>query len=370
MRRPLIRVAAIALAAVAATAGQMTLAGGVVGSGGVNFNDFRSVSFSNPTRITNRWFPLTPGTEFVLTGKSKQGGRLVPHRLVSTVTDLTKVVNGVRALVLWERDYTDGTLAESELAFFAQDDSGNVWELGEYPEEYRAGRFAGAPSTWVSGVAGARPGVTMRAAPLTGTSAYVQGYAPAIAFKDMGRVFATGQRTCVPVACYSNVLVVEEWNAYEPAEGHQLKYHAPGVGVVRVGAFDSTDQEALELTSLTHLGPAAMAAERAQVLQLDARAYKVAPTPYGTTSPAQRLGAAGQRSAVTAPNPVRKGPTTSTTVPAPAVAAPVASAVGHRYSPASTGIAGGNQDAAGHSLGNRAPDHHRPGAVGMRQGNH
>jgi hypothetical protein len=287
MRGVRLRLAAAVSVAAAVVVAQMTLAGGVVGSGAVNFNDFRSATFSNPTRITNRWFPLTPGTEFVLTGKSKQGGRLVPHRLVSTVTDLTKVVNGVRTVVLWERDFTNGALAESELAFFAQDDSGNVWELGEYPEEYRAGRFAGAPSTWISGVAGARPGVTMRAAPHIGTPAYVQGYAPAIAFKDMAQVFATGQQTCVPVGCYSNVLVVEEWNAYEPAEGHQLKYHAPGVGVVRVGAFDSTDQEALVLTSLTRLGPTAMAAVHAQVLQLDARAYAVAPGLYGTTSPAR-----------------------------------------------------------------------------------
>src|SRR5438874_11156115 len=65
MRGVRLRVAAAAAVAVAMVVAQMTLAGGVVGSGGVNFGDFRSVSFSNPTRITNRWFPLAPGTEFV-----------------------------------------------------------------------------------------------------------------------------------------------------------------------------------------------------------------------------------------------------------------------------------------------------------------
>ena len=59
------------------------------------------------------------------------------RRIVSTVTDLSKMIVGVQTLVLWERDYTAGELGESEIAFFAQDNvaqdnAGNVWELGEY----------------------------------------------------------------------------------------------------------------------------------------------------------------------------------------------------------------------------------------------
>ena len=60
----------------------------------------------------------------------------VPHRFVMNVTDLTKVIGGVRSVVTWDLDYTDGELVEAELAFFAQDKEGNVWRMGEYPEEY------------------------------------------------------------------------------------------------------------------------------------------------------------------------------------------------------------------------------------------
>jgi len=42
------------------------------------------------------------------------------------------MIAGVQTLVLWERDYIAGELGESEIAFFAQDNAGNVWELGEY----------------------------------------------------------------------------------------------------------------------------------------------------------------------------------------------------------------------------------------------
>jgi hypothetical protein len=270
---------------------------GVVVSRGAAFTSFTPASFTRSTTVDNAWLPLVPGTQFVLEGQTRQGKRPVPHRLVSTVTDLTKVIDGVRTLVIWDRDYSNGVLAESELSFHAQDNSGNVWNLGEYPEEYDGGRFAGAPNTWISGRAGARAGVLMRARPRPGTSSYIQGYAPAIGFKDRAKVYAAGQRTCVPAGCFANTLVVEEWNALAPTEGHQLKYHAPGVGIVRVGPFDSTDQEALTLTQATRLGPTAMADIRAQVLRMDKRAHQIAAAVYGPTAPVQPIGASTRAAA-------------------------------------------------------------------------
>ena len=43
------------------------------------------------------------------------------------------MINGVNAVVVWDRDFQNGELVEEELAFMAQDDAGNVWSLGEYP---------------------------------------------------------------------------------------------------------------------------------------------------------------------------------------------------------------------------------------------
>src|SRR5205085_38795 len=88
--------------------------------------------FSHPTRIDNPWLPFTPGTQFILNGRSNSGNRRVPHQVILTVTNLTKVIDGVRALVLWDRDFNAGRLTEAELAFEAQDDAGSVWNLGEY----------------------------------------------------------------------------------------------------------------------------------------------------------------------------------------------------------------------------------------------
>src|SRR5437870_3116553 len=84
--------------------------------------------------------------------------------------------------------------APGALAFMAQDDAGNVWSLGEYPEEIDATTGArSAPRTWLAGHQGATAGVLMRANPQTNTSAYLQGLAPAVQFIDEARVAQTNQ---------------------------------------------------------------------------------------------------------------------------------------------------------------------------------
>ena len=80
---------------------------------------FDPANFSNPTTIDNKWLPLVPGTQFTLQGYTLRGRAVLPHRVVFTVTDLTKFVNGVRSVVVWDRDINEGQLQEAELAFFA-----------------------------------------------------------------------------------------------------------------------------------------------------------------------------------------------------------------------------------------------------------
>jgi len=49
---------------------------------------------------------------------SRGSGRR-PHQVVFTVTDLVRVINGVRTVVDWDRDINEGELEEAELAFQA-----------------------------------------------------------------------------------------------------------------------------------------------------------------------------------------------------------------------------------------------------------
>ncbi len=252
-------------------------------------------NFDRPTRIDNKWFPLQPGTRYVYEGFTMDEGVKVPHRLVFTVTDLTKMVGGVRAVVGFDQDFSDGELAEAELVFFAQDNDGNVWHLGQYPEEYDAGKLVAAPA-WLHGFEDAKAGIIMPADPKLGAPSYPQGWGPAVGWTDRGEVHQTGQKTCVPADCYQPVLVIRETSQAEP-DAYQLKFHAQGVGVVRVGwgGQGEKTQETLELVKVEQLSPQALAKERALALDLEKRAYKNSKNVYAHTSPAeQQLGAKGQ----------------------------------------------------------------------------
>lgn len=233
-----------------------------------------SARFPQPTVVNNRMFPLVPGTRFSYSGTVVEDGSSTPHTVVFTVTDLTKMVAGVRTVVALDQDFLQGKLQEQELAFFAQDAGGAVWNFGEYPEEYAHGRLTGAPDTWISGTAGAHGGVHMVARPAAGLQ-YTEGRVPAIEFYDVSRVVSTSQITCLPSGCLRDVLKVDEWSPNDLAGGHQIKYYAPGVGLVRVGARGGDSREYLHLTAVSHLGRAAMAQVRAAALRMDERAYRI-----------------------------------------------------------------------------------------------
>ena len=244
---------------------------------------FSTADFSHPTAIDNAWFPLKPGIRYVYSGQADLGDGLQPHRNVFTVTDLTKVISGVRTRVVRDLDYSAGELVEAELAFFAQDDRGNVWALGEYPEEYENGRFAGAPDVWIQGLAHARAGYAMLARPRTGTPSYSQGFAPAIDFADRARVFRTGVTVRVPVGQFHPVLITDEWDALDPSGGHQRKYYARGVGNIRVTAVGG-DLETLSLKRLVRLGPAELATVHRESVVMDRRGHRVSAV-YSETAP-------------------------------------------------------------------------------------
>jgi uncharacterized protein with beta-barrel porin domain len=264
---------------------------------------FEPDNFFNPTQINNRFLPLVPGTVLVLEGQASRGGGVSPHRVMFIVTDLTKVINGVRSVVVWDRDVSNGQLVESELAFFAQDNVGRVWNLGEYPEEFDQGQFLGAPNTWIAGQAGAKAGVHMLAKPRVGRQRYLQGFAPDIEFLDTAKVFNTGRRVRVPLDLYNDVVVTDETSPLDQSGGHQRKFHAPGVGIVKIDPVGDPEAETLELVKLLRLSPEQLAHVSKGALRLDNRGYQVSPDLYGQTSPAERtLSGLAQASAVSTNN--------------------------------------------------------------------
>ena len=250
---------------------------------------FMARHFPARPRSRNHWLPLLPGTVTVVRGRAEgDDGRMHPHTIVSQVSRVTKIIHGVRSRVVFERDFQDGVLQESELAFEAEDRSGRVWNLGEYPEEYVRGRLDGAPSTWIAGLRHARAGLGMRAFPRLGSPAYLQGIAPTVGFYDCAKVASFQRRVCVPVRCFRQVLVIREWAPTDPGGGVQLKYYARRVGAIRVGQLGGgSSAEELHLVRHGRMSAAALARVDRAVLAQDHRGYRVSPRVYGRTQQAR-----------------------------------------------------------------------------------
>jgi hypothetical protein len=265
--------------------GQGTTTESVISERELTAEDFDLSLFDDSsTTIDNEWFPLKPGTRWIWKGSTQEEEGRVPHSIVFTITDLTKVINGLRTLVGWDRDYSDGELVETELIFLAQDKEGNIWHLGQYSETFEEGEFVGG-STWLAGLEGAKAGIWVKAKPQLGKPAYSMGFAPPPFFwDDFAKTFKMGQKTCVPAGCYEDVLVTDEFEPGKPG-AHQLKYYAPGVGNVRTGwRGRDADKEVLVLTKVLHLSPTALAKARTEALKLETRA-----STYGRTPSAEPL---------------------------------------------------------------------------------
>lgn len=243
--------------------------------------------FDRSTVIDNKWWSMKPGTRHTYVGTTvEDDGKVVPHKIVITITDLTKLIGGVRTVVSYDLDYADNELVEAELAFFAQDNAGTVWRFGEYPEEYEDKKLIKAP-TWLHGIEGARAGIAMKAKPEMGLPVYSQGWGPAVGWTDHAQIHQMGQKTTVRFGKYEDVMVIKESSRDEATDGgYQLKYYAPGVGNVRVGWGGAKDksQEVMELVKVEKLTAKELAAVREKAKALEKSAYKVSPKVYGLTA--------------------------------------------------------------------------------------
>jgi hypothetical protein len=248
--------------------------------------EFDASRFSNGASIDNAWLPLQPGRRWIVEGVTIEDGERIPHKISFTVTSLTKVIAGVKTAVVWIEDISDDVVVEKEIAFYAQDDDGTVWYLGEHPEEYEDGEFVTAP-TWIHGIEDARAGVKMFADPSTHTQALFQGWAPAVEWSDYGSLDEALPEDCVTGGCYKDVVRFAESSLGE--EGiFQLKSYAKDVGEIRVGwRGEAESREELELKAAAKLGSAALARYDELARDLEAHAYEISPNVYGQTERSQ-----------------------------------------------------------------------------------
>src|ERR687892_1460333 len=90
------------------------------------------------TRIDNPYWPMSPGDKWVYRETDQEGAL---QRVEVTVTNRTKqIANGVEARVVHDVVTEYGEPVEVTDDWYAQDQDGNVWYLGEDTTEYENGR--------------------------------------------------------------------------------------------------------------------------------------------------------------------------------------------------------------------------------------
>jgi hypothetical protein len=192
--------------------------------------------------VDNPYFPLVPRTEFKYVAETEDGREIN----TVTVTRNTKRILGVTATVVRDRVFVDGELKEDTFDWYAQDEDGNVWYLGEDTKEYEDGVVVSTEGSWLAGKNGARPGIIMLAHPRPGDF-YKQEVAPGVA-EDQARVIHLDRTVTVPYGTFRHCLQTFETTPLD-ATAREDKYYAPGLG--QVLTVSRTSGERTELKSVT-----------------------------------------------------------------------------------------------------------------------
>jgi hypothetical protein len=179
----------------------------------------------------NRYFILEPGYRLVLEGK--EGNK--PTRLVITVLDETKTVDGIETRIVEERESAGGKLVEVSRNYFAIDrDTHDVYYFGEAVDVYKNGKIVNHEGGWESGRHGARYGLFMPAEPKVGQKFY-QEVAPKVAM-DRAEVVSVDNEVKVPAGTFKGCLTTLETTPLEPKE-KEHKHYAPDVGLLYDGGM-------------------------------------------------------------------------------------------------------------------------------------
>lgn len=189
----------------------------------------KAMKFSHPRDITNPYLPLAKLKQDILEGT--EGGKKVHiERTLMPNKHKTFTIGNqtIEALAMEDREFEDGALAEVATDYFAQDDAGTVYYLGEDVDEYTNGKVTGHEGAWLLGKDTEKPGVILPGHPKIGDKFKTEDVSKEISEDD--EVISLSEDVIVPAGSYQNCVKVREHLSDGTTE---FKYYAKGVGVVR-----------------------------------------------------------------------------------------------------------------------------------------
>jgi hypothetical protein len=192
------------------------------------------------TQIDNPYWPMAPGSKWVYRESDIKGSAV---RVDVTVTSRTRQISGIAATVVHDKVSDHGELIENTFDWYAQDECGNLWYLGENTKEYENGKIVSTEGSWEHGVNGAFAGVVVPADPQVGMS-YRQEYYAGEA-EDVASILSVDEQAQVPFGHFRDVLLTKDFTTLE-RRVLEYKLYARGVGPVLVlGISGGSDREDL-----------------------------------------------------------------------------------------------------------------------------
>lgn len=235
-------------------------------------------NFVDPREGTNKWLPLKPGTQWVREGTTLIGKRAVPHKVVSTVTDVMREINGVKTLLILDEEQGAGQTVDKSVDYLAVDKEGSVWLMGGVTEEYQGGKSTGIDEAWLAGKKGSESGLMVPANPTKDTKPWTIAQPPGEK-GELAGFLKTVAKECVPFDCFKDVLVIEE--GIKSKKEIEYKYYAEGVGQIRNEPKSSHDEDVEKLINVTKLSASGLAEQSKEALRLDTEAAKEESSVYG-----------------------------------------------------------------------------------------
>jgi len=190
-------------------------------------SDFATEKSTLVSTGRNPYFILEAGYQLVLEGGDE--------RLVITVLDQTRTIDGIETRVVEERESKHGKVVEVSRNFFAIcKRTGSVYYFGEEVDDFKDGQVVAHHGAWLAGEKGAGFGLMVPGLPLL-KARYYQELAPGEAM-DRAEIVSLSVSLKTPAGVFEHCLKTEETTPLEPGE-REFKHYAPGVGLIQDGAM-------------------------------------------------------------------------------------------------------------------------------------
>ena len=191
--------------------------------------------FTHPRDITHPYLPLSSLKQDILVG-GKGGKERVVRTVAPGIHKTFKIgAQKVDALTVVDKETIGGKVAEITRDYFAQDDAGNVYYLGEDVDTYKDGRIVGHEGAWLLGKETQKPGLLLPA-DITMKKAFRSEDVPNVT-TEKDRIVSKKARVQVPAGTFTDCIKIEE-HASDGAT--EFKYFAKGIGCVKEEESDGS----------------------------------------------------------------------------------------------------------------------------------